>query len=178
MHPRTQEIIDYLDASHVEFKRALASIPHELHNRKPGPDRWSVSEVVEHVSLVEKSFSQKLIAELNRARDAGIAEESDSSPVVPTFDATRAMDRSQPLVAPEAVRPHGGLDTEVTLATLDEHRNALRSAIIGAEGLALGDVIMQHGKFGPLNLYQWSVFAAAHETRHVAQIREIGSQLA
>ena len=41
-----------------------------------------------------------------------------------------------------------------------------------ADGLALGTISHPHQFLGALNLYQWVAFAAAHEFRHAAQIRE------
>ena len=52
-----------------------------------------------------------------------------------------------------------------------------RAAVLSADGLALSGVIHDHPFFGPLNVYQWVELIAAHEMRHVAQMREAAAQL-
>jgi hypothetical protein len=177
MHPRIQEVLAHLDSSDAEFKRAVAAVPPELRDRRPGPNRWSVQEVVEHVSLVEGRVSTMLVDELNRVGEAGLGADQDTSPVLPTFDVARVIDRSHPLVAGEATLPHGNVDTETGMKAFDRHRQALRNAVLAADGLALGAVALPHRIFGQLNLYQWIAFAGSHEARHAGQVREIAESL-
>ena len=40
------------------------------------------------------------------------------------------------------------------------------------DGLALGEIRHTHLRFGELDLYQWILFVAEHEKRHVAQLRQ------
>ena len=46
------------------------------------------------------------------------------------------------------------------------------------DGLALGEIRHTHLRFGELDLYQWCLFVAEHEKRHVTQLREVAAQLA
>jgi hypothetical protein len=46
------------------------------------------------------------------------------------------------------------------------------------DGLALGEIRHTHLRFGELDLYQWCLFVAEHEKRHVRQLREVVAQLA
>jgi hypothetical protein len=177
MHPRIQEVLAHLDASDAEFKRAVADVPPEVRDRRPGPERWSVQEIVEHVSLVEGRVSAMLIAELSRVREAGLETDQGTSPVLPTFDVARVIDRSRPIVAGEATIPRGNVDVETGMKTLDQHRQALRDAVLAADGLALDEVALPHRVFGQLNLYQWIAFAGSHESRHAAQVRETAKSL-
>lgn len=177
MHPRTQEILDFLDRSDAEFARAVASVPRELHNQQPGPDRWSVAEIVEHVALTEGRIAGRIARELDSARNNGLRRESDTSPVVPTFDVAPVIDRSRTVVASDEVMPHAGIDGDQAMSALADQHRALRDIVVSTDGLALGDVVVPHRVFGPINLYQWLVFTGAHEVRHAAQVREAGNQL-
>ena len=49
--------------------------------------------------------------------------------------------------------------------------------MLSADGRALSGVIHEHPFFGPLNVYQWVELIAAHEMRHVAQVREAAMAL-
>ena len=62
LHPRILELIEYLDEHRRHLHEAVASVPPPLRERKPGPDRWSVAEVVEHVSMVEQRVAALLAA--------------------------------------------------------------------------------------------------------------------
>ena len=62
-------------------------------------------------------------------------------------------------------------------AAAGKARETFRAAVLSADGLALSGVIHDHPFFGPLNVYQWVELIAAHEMRHVAQVREAAAQL-
>lgn len=178
MHPRIVEVLDYLDARRIELERAVEAVPHELRERRPGPERWSVAEVLEHLSLVEGGIAQRLSAGIAAARTAGLGAEQSTAPVIPTVDLARVLDRSHRLTASEAQLPRDGLDAAAALAALTAQREALRAAALAADGLALEEVVVPSAVLGPLNAYQWVVFAGGHEARHAQQIREAGSILA
>jgi uncharacterized damage-inducible protein DinB len=172
MHPRTQEVLAQLDGRRATLEQAVAAVPSPLRERRPGPDRWSVAEILEHLTIVEGRIARLLDERVAEARAAGLGPEHSTSPVEPTVDVATLLDRSKTIAARENSLPQGGLDASAALAALTERRRELRDTIVAADGLALGDVIIPHPRLGPLNVYQWLVFIAAHEGRHTAQIRE------
>jgi DinB superfamily len=175
MHPRTQEILTHLDTCRAALEQAVADVPASLHGRRPAAERWSVSEIIEHLGLVEGRIAPLLITQLGIARAAGLGAERETSPVVPTFDMSRLLDRSKPLTAGDTSLPRAGLSTSAGWAILTEHRRTLREAIIAADGLALGTIHIPHPRLGVLDVYQWLVFVGGHEARHTAQVREVGA---
>jgi uncharacterized damage-inducible protein DinB len=178
MQPRIRELLDYLDSSHTELTRAIDAVAPADRVRRPAPERWSAADVVEHLALVESRIAGVLLPQLAGAASGGVGPERDASPVVPTMDVVRLTDRGAPLVASEASQPRGERDLPASLRALEEQRAALRAALTAADGLALGEVIVPHPRLGPINLYQWVVFVGAHESRHAAQLREIGQLVA
>jgi hypothetical protein len=175
MHPRIEEVLAHLDAQRAALEQAVAEVPPSLHARRPAPDRWSVAEVLEHLMLVEGRIAKLLGDRLTAAREAGLGPEREQTPVVPTVDVAGLLDRTQSIAASDAVKPRGEQAADASLASLIEQRRALRTMVLTADGLALGDVMIPHGRLGPLNVYQWLVFLGAHEARHTAQIREAGT---
>jgi hypothetical protein len=175
MHPRTREVLDYLDWSHADLRAALALVPPSHLHRRPRPERWSAAEVIEHLALVEARIGNLLrtaLAELV-ARDGEM--EGDNSSILPTLDVVRLQDRSEPREAGDSSQPRKGLALEVSWAELEEHRTALRKAVVEAAGRALGSVSLPHPRLGSLNQYQWLQFVGGHEARHAAQVSEIAS---
>ena len=46
MHPRTREVLDYLDDSDRVLDDALAGVPEPARARRPAPERWSAAEIL------------------------------------------------------------------------------------------------------------------------------------
>jgi len=178
MHPRIQELLDYLELHSRELREAVASVPARLREIKPGDGGWSVAEVVEHLALIEKRVALLLTRQVAAARASDVGPDTETSSVVATFaNPSGVVDRSTKIVAPEMVRPTGSLDTESAQQALDQSRAAIVLALHDANGVSLENLMQSHPVFGPLNMYHWIVAAALHEDRHAAQIREIGKSL-
>lgn len=177
MHPRTQEVLSYLDQGRANLEQAVASIPEEARSTSAAPGRWSAAQVLEHLALVEARIGGLIVDQLDKARAMGLSADHETSLVVPTLDVTSLLDRGQPIAARENALPVEGLTAAEGLRRMKEHRSRLRNAIVAADGSALGSVSAEHPRLGMLNLYQWIVFLGAHEKRHVMQITECASQL-
>ena len=173
MHPRTEELLQHLDKQHERLRRAVEDVPRERRETKPQPERWSVAEVVEHLSIVETRIGRVFAAKLTEARAAGLGREQDASPVVGTIDMDRVLDRTRRITAAEAALPPGRLDADAAWEALERARDALCNSLRDADGLALGDVVHPHPVLGPINLYQWIAFVGGHEARHAAQVMEL-----
>jgi hypothetical protein len=179
MHPRIQEVLSQLDARRDELRTAVDAVPPDLRETRPAPDRWSAAEVVEHLAMVEGRMARGIFAKrIGEARANGVGTERETTPVTPSFDADRIVDRSSPRTAPEPVVPAGGKNADTAWAELQQVRAGLRETLTAADGLALGDIRHTHPAIGDLNMYQWALWIAAHEGRHAAQVREIAGQLA
>jgi hypothetical protein len=177
MHPRIQELLDFIDVRRIELRRAVDAVPESVRETPPGPTRWSVAQVIEHLGVIEGRVAMLFSTRLAEAREQGLGPELDTSPVVAMVDVDRLLDRRYVIEAPETAQPRARLSSEAAWAALEQSRVALRAAIREGNGLALGDVSHPHPVFGPSTLYQWGIFVGAHEARHTAQIREIGAAL-
>lgn len=177
MHPRIQELHDHLAHYRAELRAAVDSVPIALRERRPAPERWSVAEVLEHLAIVEARVTESFTKQVAAARAKGLEPDSETTPVVPTLDMAFVFDRTNRLVASEASRPRGASDARTAWAALEQSRERLRAALLDADGLALGAVVMPHPVFGELNAYQMVAFVGGHEGRHTAQVREIGGEV-
>ena len=177
MHPRIAEVLRFLDEQRTALMAAVAAVPSELASRRPSPERWSVAQVVAHLDLVESSIAGLCRHQIAKARAAGLRAEDDTSSVLSTVDVTQLLNRERALTAAERTQPPETATLDEALASLERTRETLRRAVLGADGLAIGELTAPHPFLGSLNVYQWLVFVGAHEARHAAQIREIVSQL-
>jgi hypothetical protein len=172
------DVFARLDRSRAELRGTLDVVPFQLRQHRPGTDRWSIAEVVEHLALVDEwylSIIGDAIAEARRTRVAVEEAEADQAVLPPPIEAMVA-DRTERRNAPESVRPTG-IDFDTAWGKAETARTAFRAALSSVHDVALSRVRFEHRRFGTLNALQCGVFLAAHESRHVAQIREIAAQL-
>jgi DinB family protein len=177
MHPRIEEVLNYLDTERSALRAAVEMVPAAARNQSPGPDRWSVAQVLQHLAGVENRIGMAMTKWVADARAGGTGPETDTSSVINSIPLSLIADRSQRREAPEEFRPPGDVDSESAWAALERSRATLRAAIVAGDGLALGEVVQPHPVLGPINLYQWALFEGSHEARHTGQVREIAEQL-
>ena len=177
MHPRTEEVLNYLDAERSALRDAVELVPPALRGQPPGTDRWSVAQVLQHLAIIEKRIGMGMTKWVADARAAGVGPEIETSSVMNSLPLQLIADRSKPRNAPEEVRPQGDIEPKSAWAALEQTRETLRAAFLAGDGLALSEVIQPHPVLGPINLYQWMLFVGSHETRHTGQVREIAAEL-
>jgi len=177
MHPRLEEVLNYLDSERADLFAAVELVPTELRDQQPGPDRWSVAQVLQHLVMIEKRIGMGMTKWVSDAVAGNLGPETETSSVMSTLPLDLIVDRSKRRNAPEEVRPAGDLDAASAWTALEQTRAQLRAAVLPGDGLALGEVIQPHPVLGPINLYQWLLFLGSHEARHTAQVREIAGEL-
>jgi len=177
MHPRTEEVINYLDTERTALREAVERVPPELRDTQPGADRWSVAQVLQHLGIIEKRIGLGMTKWITDARSGEIGTETETSSVMNSLPLQLITDRSKKRNAPDEVRPTGDIDAASAWAALEQSRDSLRAAFLNGDGLALSKVIQPHPVLGPINLYQWMLFVGSHEMRHTAQVIEIAEQL-
>lgn len=177
MHPRITELLDHLRHHHHALLGAIDQVPAAMRHRRPAPESWSVTEVMQHLVIVNGWIARHVSKRSTAARSEGVGPDPDTSPIVPTFDIAGALDRDRKVAAPAAVRPQEALDEATARGQLDRAHAALLEAVRASDGVNLVTLITPHPLFGPMNLYEWIVFAGAHESRHAAQVSEIGAAL-
>ena len=177
MHPRIEEVLNYLDAERSTLREAVELVPPELRDQSPGPDRWSVAQVLQHLGIIEKRIAMGMTKWIADARAGKLGPEVDTSSILNSLPLQLIADRSKQREAPEEVRPRGDIDAASAWTALEQTRAALRAAILAGDGRALSEVVQPHPVLGPINLYQWALFVGSHEIRHTGQVREIADQL-
>ncbi|MBV9926351.1 MAG: DinB family protein [Acidobacteria bacterium] len=163
------EIFEHIDRTRARLHSTVEGLSEEQMAFSPAPDRWSVAQLVEHLSIVEGGVVKVVERLLSNA------EEADAPGTFEPVSVEEFVERSRgvKLEAPERVRPTGALAVADSLARLKDSRaalHALRPRIERADGRALR---FPHPAWGPLDLYQWLLFVGAHEDRHLAQLEAL-----
>lgn len=176
MHPRIREIVACLESELDGLRAAVEAVPPDRRGERPAPDRWSVAEVLEHLAMVENAVLKVCTRELAAAREAGLPHETETTSVIETLPPEKVANRERAWVAPDRLLPKG-VDASTAWTSLEHTRVRFNDFVRSCDGFALAQVSFPHPALGPLNMYQWLLFAAGHQARHAAQIREIAAQL-
>jgi hypothetical protein len=172
MHPRITELLSYLDAQTEALRAIYDAIPLGQRATRRDPARWSPAEVIHQLAIVERRLTLRLAVLIEQAR--ALPGETETSSILATSGATRAMDRSYRLVTSEALEPRDTDPAAVWDELMDARRELIR--VIGTgNGLALGSVSGPHPALGSFSGYDWIVFIGAHAARHAEQIREMAA---
>jgi hypothetical protein len=177
MHAHLQEVLPLLDNSRAVLKAAVDQVPARLRRTRPANDRWSVAEVLEHLAKVNRFFAERIATSVAEARASGLGPEQQPRVPLSTDIVNKMKDRSARREARDLVMPSGAVECDAAWTDLDRSREDVRTAVLEADGLALGLVTAEHRFFGVLNVYQWVELTAEHECRHADQIREIAATL-
>ena len=140
---------------------------------RPAPARWSIGEILDHLCLAEQSITRVISKILQQAAGRGLIGEPGS--MEPPPHAIDMAVYSQTAAAPESVRPAADRPLERLLSGLRDSRERLLEVSGQADGRVVGNVTIRHFQLGELHCYQWLALEAAHESKHLGQIRQIKS---
>lgn len=134
---------------------------------KPAPDRWSVAEVLEHITLAE-DFLYENGAQKALKGAAGAADRDYKK-----MDAailTMVPDRTTKRQAPDMLVPTGRWSPAETLDHFQKSRARNIEFLKDTPDLRghVGD-----SPFGPTDSFEWLLFIGAHSERHTKQILEV-----
>lgn len=150
----------------IELVRGLS--PTQL-AYKPGPDRWSVAENLEHVILVEQRGRGFVEVALKQP-----PQSARRSGYPGSIEGLIAMlrDRSHPRRSIEPTQPTGRWPHEQLLKEFEASRKRT-CELFAATDADLHAHFSPHPLFGDLSCYQWLLVLAAHCDRHRAQAAEL-----
>jgi hypothetical protein len=170
------QIFDEMDEIHARFYERVEACSAEDLSARPGAEKWSVGEIVEHVSLVEQSILKLINLLLMKAEAAGVAANTDGS--IGPISVEKIVERSQreKYNAPETALPGGNLPATDSLARMRAVREALEELRPRMLQTNLLNASYPHPAFGPMNLYEWLILIGIHKGRHLRQIEAIISE--
>jgi len=164
-----ENAVKYLETTRKNIEEATKGLSAEQWNFKPGPDRWSVAEVMEHIAAAEDFL-----------RDGLIQQQVMKAPAPPDRDVKKidegimshVPDRTQKAKAPDALVPTNRFGSaEASLKHFEESRSKTEEFLKSTAALRAHAI---DGPFGQkLDAYDWVLFLAAHSERHTKQILEV-----
>lgn len=155
-----------------KFKQSFASLSEEQLNSKPEGEKWSVAQIVEHVTIVNGGALRICSKLLGKGEAAGKSNDGSVS-ISPGFIEAGSSAVGQKLEAPEMVRPINNVPIADSIAKLDEQQAQyaeLKEKFQKIDGV---EAKFPHPYFGDLSAQEWLVLSGAHEIRHLKQIRRV-----
>lgn len=163
-----EKAFQYLESTKKGVLDATKGLSEAQWNFKPGPDRWSVAQVTEHIAAAE-DFIRGMLTEKVMTAPAAPGRDLQK-----TDDAVMAMipDRSHKAQAPEPLVPTNRFGSpEGSLKHFVESRAVTENFLKTTPGLR------DHAVDSPLGMkldgYEFVLFIAAHSERHTKQINEV-----
>ncbi|MGH9767378.1 MAG: DinB family protein [Blastocatellia bacterium] len=167
------KVIKLLNESHKQTLDLMEGLSEEQLKFKSSPEKWSVLEVAEHLSMAEGL--------LFRAVQGALASKQNPEWETKTKGKTEFLEqvmvsRDRKASAPESIVPSGKLTRDEVVAKLKESR-AVTLKFAGETKLPLKAHTLDHPMqvFNTLNAYQWLIYIPLHNIRHNKQIEEVKS---
>lgn len=163
------KLVDHLKKTEAAFLKSIDGVSDAQWAWKAAPDRWSVAEAAEHITMSEDLLR-------------GMAEGTMKAPATPEILAkTKGKeemilksipDRSQKFKAPEPLVPKGSFASKAALIDAFKAARAKTLAIAGGT-TDLRAYAAAGGPMGEMDAYQTILFLSAHSERHTKQIDEV-----
>jgi DinB superfamily len=162
--------INQLKASREKFANAVAGLSETQLKFKSAPDRWSVAEVAEHITL-----SEDLIFNILTDKVLKTPATPDKESKI-TDDQVLAMvtDRSNKAQAPETLKPAGKWQNITETMQEFDKRRARTIEFVKTTNIDLRSHFSSSPR-GEIDALQFVLFLSGHVDRHVAQINEVKS---
>jgi hypothetical protein len=160
--------VDYLKQTREGVVTAVKGLSDAQLNFKPAPDRWSIAEVLEHISLAEGFILQNVEQKIMKA-PAGDATRDVAK--TDAFVVAAIPDRSHKFQAPEPLKPTGHVPASESLSKFIAARGQTIEFLQSTPDLRQHVVDSPLGK--PLDAYEWLLFIGGHSERHTKQILEV-----
>jgi hypothetical protein len=169
--PMTQgerdRLLSYLHSTRKQLVDATANLTQAQWSFKPGPEKWSVAELVEHLALTEDLLFGYVRQFIDRPVPPPAAGTIKTEQVVENM-----TNRSKPANAPAELRPAGKWPAGPIL--VDEFKQR-RDRLIQWVNETKDPVRTLHARWGGITLevYQAVFTIPGHTERHLAQIQEV-----
>ena len=163
--------LNSLQATRDAFLKSIAGLSEKQWRFKPGPDRWSVAEVSEHIAISESS----LLGLVQKQIMASPADPTKRAEVAGKDETILKMvpDRSHKVQAPEFLKPTNRWATREELTKAFEESRKATMDYVRTTNDDLRDHFGPHPALGTLDAYQWILLISAHSERHTKQIEEV-----
>jgi uncharacterized damage-inducible protein DinB len=161
-----QKVAAFLEETREKLLQATRNLSPAQLAYKSAPDRWSVAECLEHVTIVETAV-------LGGIQNAIKGEAGAPQPTLSDDALVQTVTNRNPRAqAPERIVPTGSFPQDQLLGEFQAARKRT-SDFVGATQVPLRQFAFPHPRFGQVDCYQWLLLVAGHGDRHRQQVEEV-----
>ena len=172
MLPEIQALLNELEDRKSELLQDLKSYSDDDLHFQPGPDRWSLTMVLQHIILGEKGI---------RLTEAKLRHNPVRLQLRPgeMFDLVLdVLEKDIPVEVPDKfAEPDGSMGLEELISMWNDERQQLSDLLTGVTEKTLKDVMFSHAAAGPLDPIRTLKLAIAHFDTHRRQIDKMKSEI-
>jgi DinB family protein len=176
--PRRNQLTDWQDELfrvEQEVRLELEQLSEAQFNWRPGPNRWSIGECLNHLAIT----TGLMLERVRPALEQGRTEQRTGEPPFKLgllggwFARMMEQPGKRPMAAPGNFVPPSDVPKPEVLAAFYAAQEKLRNTLSAAQGLSLDRIKVGSAAKGAswlrLNVAAWFAATLAHERRHVAQ---------
>lgn len=176
MFPRPHSLEEVINLAWLARERVFESVASWTEDQlsfKPEDGAWTVSEIFEHLHIVEFMTLQQIW---------GVPEERATRRLVPItqtdkplsfFELVSGLNEDFKVKAPAFWWPQGKTSGLLWLEALKSNQRVIEKLPSFLDDELASRIVLPHFLFGPLNAMQWLEFFPFHLDRHVKQIARL-----
>ena len=156
----------------AKLKGTVEGLTPDEANALPEGEKWTVAQIVEHVSMVDEGAGKLCTRLLSKSKADGKPSDGTAR-LSHTFISWATASAQQKLEAPEVVHPKSGRTIEESLALLDQNDEKFLDLRPVFESVDDTGHKFPHPYFGDMTATEWFAVKIAHEARHTRQIQAL-----
>jgi hypothetical protein len=183
LNPALEGLIQQFEAVHSSAAELVRGLEEKQFNWQPAPDRWSIGQNIAHLNIAARDTFPFLDGMLMRARAANKGAPRSFSRTLlgrlmvwgiepPYRHRTKTRDTHI---------PRSDLNMDSEMALFETNQDAYSARVRASAGLNICAVkdnlsLLAGIRSAPpvyMNLYDWLLFVAAHERRHLWQAQQV-----
>jgi hypothetical protein len=168
----TKYLLDYMKKTRQDFLKSIKGLSEAQWKFKAAPDRWSIAETAEHITLSEDFISNNI---KEKVMKTPLATDEQKAKVRGQEESIiqKITDRSHKAQAPEPLKPtNRWANAKEIEKAFTEKRDANIAFAKSTPEAELRNHIAPT-PVGDFDAYEWLLFMSAHTKRHTLQIEEV-----
>jgi uncharacterized damage-inducible protein DinB len=172
-HQDKKFLLNYLKQTRQDFLKSISNLSEAQWNYKASPERWSIAECAEHITLAENFIRD---AYQKTMKEPAASEEQKAKANIPDEKLIAMLtDRSQKFKAPEPIQPktHQWTTARALGREFYKRREETIRIAKSTPDAELRSHVADSPVGAPLDGYHFLELIAAHSKRHTLQIEEV-----
>jgi len=161
---------DILNLSLIKFNTAVNNLSEAQLNFRPAPDKWSIAECIEHITLAELEFPKILEREMQQPSNPDLRTKIK---IKDEEIQSKMTSRKWKAKSPEIFKPSNKFANAKEVIEVFQNQRNQTIRYVETTKDDLRNHFWKHPLTGKIDLYQTLLLMSAHLERHIEQIENI-----